>query len=799
QLYLPNEVNTKVNGYQDDFEGYSLKAGWVVSGVNVYSVSNGVLKVSSATGDPNHLIYSGATYNSSNQEVLLRIRITNFGTGDPPRGGAAVCVDPKANPVGGINYHFRNNGGRGLAFLDDLRSWGPSQTFLWQNNVWYWMRLKQEPNAASEGGSYDVFGKIWLADGSEPEPTYWQLMWDYIPTRTARTGYAGIAAGSSGGISEFEVDYILIKASGLPQITVTPQSFVQIPVSITTQPQDVSVVELMPATFTAGVSGVPMPVLQWYRDNQPISGATNATYTIQSVKMSDNGSLFYLVAVNTVSNTTYSVTSRVARLTVSIDDQPPHLVSARSIAFDEVEVKFSELISQQSATNLNNYRITNSSQSNQSILSAALLDDGKGVLLKVNYLSSGANYTVYATGISDCSSRSNTMQGWETTTFTAPSYTTTNINNALPIGSLSISGNKITISGGGGNIGGTADQFNFIYRQIDNDFDVRVRIESFQASDIWAKAGIMARETLDSGSKFASTLATPSLNGVFMSYRTTSNSQSVVTGSYPLNYPYTYLRLKRTGNDFYSFASMDGKTWSSLGKINISMASRVYIGFAVSSAIQGSSASLIFQDFSTTINSKSISLPVNLEPLGQTTRRTPLVISEVMFNPYSPDTLNYEFVELFNSSGTPMDISSYRLGGDIKYSFPTNTIIPAGGFLVIARKPADIVSHYGITNVLGPYDGSLPNDSGKIKVFSQSGAVLLDFSYETKPPWPIAADGTGHSMVLVRPSLGLNNPLAWGWSDKVGGSPGKAEGFTPSPLRNVVINEFLAASQSPDV
>jgi hypothetical protein len=47
--------------------------------------------------------------------------------------------------------------------------------------------------------------------------------------------------------------------------------------------------------------------------------------------------------------------------------------------------------------------------------------------------------------------------------------------------------------------------------------------------------------------------------------------------------------------------------------------------------------------------------------------------------------------------------------------------------------------------------------------------------------------------------LGFNNPLAWGWSDKVGGSPGKAEGYTPSPLRNIVINEFLAASQLPDV
>lgn len=73
----------------------------------------------------------------------------------------------------------------------------------------------------------------------------------------------------------------------------------------------------------------------------------------------------------------------------------------------------------------------------------------------------------------------------------------------------------------------------------------------------------------------------------------------------------------------------------------------------------GNFGSVIFQDFSTTINSKSTSFPVNLEPLGQTTTDTAL-ISEIMFNPYSPDTLNYEFIELFNSSGTPEDISLYR-------------------------------------------------------------------------------------------------------------------------------------------
>jgi hypothetical protein len=80
------------------------------------------------------------------------------------------------------------------------------------------LRLRQEPNAA--GGTNDVFAKAWPADGVTPEPAAWQLSWNYIPTRTPRSGFAGITGSSIDGVGNFEVDYILIKADGLPSITV---------------------------------------------------------------------------------------------------------------------------------------------------------------------------------------------------------------------------------------------------------------------------------------------------------------------------------------------------------------------------------------------------------------------------------------------------------------------------------------------------------------------------------------------------------------------------------------------------
>src|SRR2546422_483245 len=90
---LPADVGTTVNGFQDDFDGAALNPNWVVLGANAYSLSNGVLRVTTASGDPNHLLYQAAGYNNSVQEVLARIRVLNFGTGDQPRGGIAACVD----------------------------------------------------------------------------------------------------------------------------------------------------------------------------------------------------------------------------------------------------------------------------------------------------------------------------------------------------------------------------------------------------------------------------------------------------------------------------------------------------------------------------------------------------------------------------------------------------------------------------------------------------------------------------------------------------------------------------------
>jgi hypothetical protein len=190
------------------------------------------------------------------------------------------------------------------------------------------------------------------------------------------------------------------------------------------------------------------------------------------------------------------------------------------------------------------------------------------------------------------------------------------------------------------------------------------------------------------------------------------------------------------------------------------------------------------------------------EPIGASSRRTPMVISEVMYHPTNRlDGRELEFVELYNSQPWLVELGGWRLSGAVDYVFPTNTVIGARSYLVVAASVADLKAVYGITNVLGPFANTnrLQNGAGTLRLRDSRDAILLEMSYTGDPPYPVAADGAGHSLVLARPSFGGGDPRAWAASDVPGGSPGRAETAGSNPYRTVVLNELLANSEWPAV
>ncbi len=566
----------------------------------------------------------------------------------------------------------------------------------------------------------------------------------------------------------------------------------QLPATISGGPTNVTALEATPATFSATPAGNPFPTLQWLRNGVPIPGATAASYTF-TVALADQSAVFRLVASNVVNSVSQVVTSSPATLTVIADIVRPVLLGAQPAGLTQVLVSFSERLTPATANNVNNYAVTGF-DGNHAISNAALDASQTNVLLTVATLTDGATYTLTVNNVQDQSSAANVITNNSQATFTAGIYAPTAIGSPTPSGGQTPAGNGLNISGGGADLGGTSDQFQFSQTQRTGDFDVKVRLDSLTQADAWSEAGLVARESLTPGARGASVLATPTISGCYFQARGASNGVTTLSGSFPANYPNSWLRLKRAGNVFTGFAGFDGQNWTQLGTATLPLPATIYFGFAVSSHNPSQLATAAFRDYGN-VTGAGVNGPLTFEPLGQCSRRTSLVISEMM---YHPTNSALEFVEIFNSRGEPQDLSGYQLQGSAGFTFPPGTTIAGGGFLVVAKSPTDLQNVYGLGGVLGPFTNSLPNNGGTVELLNQAGGVMLQVDYGDSAPWPVAADGAGHSLVLARPSRGENNPAAWSASDAVGGSPGRLDPVTPDPLRAVVINEFLAHTDYPE-
>ncbi|PYJ05290.1 MAG: hypothetical protein DME25_08695, partial [Verrucomicrobia bacterium] len=278
--------------------------------------------------------------------------------------------------------------------------------------------------------------------------------------------------------------------------------------------------------------------------------------------------------------------------------------------------------------------------------------------------------------------------------------------------SCSVSGSVTAVAGGynitagGTNIFGAADQFTFNYELVDGNFDYKVRLAGLTLADAWSKAGLMGRQTLDSNSVYACSLATPSVSGAYFQWRTTTGGGTSNSGNFLVNYPNTWLRLQRTNNLFTSYASLDGNAWFQLGSATVSMTNSIYVGMAVSaSVINGSANPTIaaqFRDLATvTGGTIGTSLP-DFEPPGPSSRKTPFAITEIMYKPFPATNASggsFEFIEIFNSNPFFEEISRFRLSGDIDYTFPQGTFVQGGQYIVVAKDPTALTAYYGLSGM----------------------------------------------------------------------------------------------------
>jgi hypothetical protein len=197
-----------------------------------------------------------------------------------------------------------------------------------------------------------------------------------------------------------------------------------------------------------------------------------------------------------------------------------------------------------------------------------------------------------------------------------------------------------TITATGWDIAGTADAFHFAYMTLNGVGTIEAQVLSVDDTDQWAKAGVMIRETLDAGSKFAAVYITPGMGCRFQmrsdtDIDVTSDTSIATAEQIAITAPY-WVKLERgVAGNFKAYYSSNGTTWQAMAwnPQNISMSNNVYIGLALTAHNASATCEAQYSNVRTTgtVGSQWTSQDIGIES-------------------NSPDQL---YVAVSNAAGTP--------------------------------------------------------------------------------------------------------------------------------------------------
>src|SRR5437773_3554197 len=177
------------------------------------------------------------------------------------------------------------------------------------------------------------------------------------------------------------------------------------------------------------------------------------------------------------------------------------------------------------------------------------------------------------------------------------------------------------------------------------------------------------------------------------------------------------------------------------------------------------------------------------QPDTTTAADSVVAFNEIMYHPDAGNS-TLEWVELYNEMSVDIELSNWRIEGGIEFRFPTNTILAAGNYLVVAADPAALQTARGVTNVFGPFTKHLSNSGDTLRLRNHNGRMMDELSYGDGDPWPVASDGSGASLAK-RDKFSASSPAAnWRASARAGGTPGRAN-FPESESTGPVIDQLL--------
>ncbi len=185
-------------------------------------------------------------------------------------------------------------------------------------------------------------------------------------------------------------------------------------------------------------------------------------------------------------------------------------------------------------------------------------------------------------------------------------WTSADIGQVAATGSTCYQDGTFNVEASGADIWGDKDEFHFVYQKISGDVELIARVNSLVQTDVWAKAGVMIRSSLEDNAQHAYTMIAPSPNSVGGSgyavqtrAETGGVTKTTVAKRVDSGLP-VYLRLIRRGNTFSGYISNTKGNWQFIFSKTINMGTNVFVGLATTSHKDGALTSAVYDQVSVT-------------------------------------------------------------------------------------------------------------------------------------------------------------------------------------------------------
>ena len=168
-----------------------------------------------------------------------------------------------------------------------------------------------------------------------------------------------------------------------------------------------------------------------------------------------------------------------------------------------------------------------------------------------------------------------------------------------------------------------------------------------------------------------------------------------------------------------------------------------------------------------------------------------VIVNEIMYHSSSTNVLDQWF-EIYNADTNAVNLSGWKITKGVNYAFATNTMLAAGGYLVVASDRATFTNKYpGVTNFVAGWTGKLSHGGDQIQIEDAVGQAIDSVSYAPEGEWATRRmsefdqfgkqgwewfaghDGNGKSLELINRNLSNNYGHNWASSTVNNGTPGQ--------------------------